>query len=321
MVSGTDEHGTPVMVAADREGLSPRETADRYSKLIRENLRDLGLSYDLFTRTTTANHYRVVQDLFRTLYENGYIVEKTTMGAFSTTTGHTLPDRYIEGTCPICGFDSARGDQCDNCGNQLDPIDLINPRSKIDGTAPVFRETNHLFLDLPAFAEQLTEWVEETGPLADERPQLHARAAQGSEAAADHARPRLGRADSRAPGVRGAGLTSGSTSGSTPSSATCRLRSSGRRTRARPMPGGTGGRTPRRATSTSWARTTSSSTRSSGRASCSGTAREARSERASPLDAAVRHRRKRIPDDGGQAVQRQQGRLDRRRGLPQPLRA
>jgi methionyl-tRNA synthetase len=160
MVSGTDEHGTPVMVAADREGLSPRETADRYSRLIREDLRNLGLSYDLFTRTTTRNHYRVVQDLFKTLYENGHIVEKTTLGAFSAATGHTLPDRYIEGTCPICGFEFARGDQCDNCGNQLDPIDLKNPRSKIDGTTPVFRETQHLFLDLPAFAERLTEWIE-----------------------------------------------------------------------------------------------------------------------------------------------------------------
>jgi methionyl-tRNA synthetase len=160
MVSGTDEHGTPVMVAADREGLSPRETADRYSQLIREDLRNLGLSYDLFTRTTTRNHYRVVQDLFKTLYENGHIVEKTTLGAFSAATGHTLPDRYIEGTCPICGFEFARGDQCDNCGNQLDPIDLKNPRSKIDGTTPVFRETQHLFLDLPAFAERLTEWIE-----------------------------------------------------------------------------------------------------------------------------------------------------------------
>jgi methionyl-tRNA synthetase len=160
MVSGTDEHGTPVMVAADREGLSPRETADRYSRLIREDLRNLGLSYDLFTRTTTRNHYRVVQDLFKTLYENGHIVEKTTLGAFSAATGHTLPDRYIEGTCPICGFEFARGDQCDNCGNQLDPIDLKNPRSKIDGTTPVFRETQHLFLDLPAFAKRLTEWIE-----------------------------------------------------------------------------------------------------------------------------------------------------------------
>ena len=160
MVSGTDEHGTPVMVAADAAGESPAESADRYSQLIREDLRDLGLSYDLFTRTTTVNHYRVTQDLFRTLYEKGYIFERETLGAFSASTGHTLPDRYIEGTCPICGYPHARGDQCDNCGNQLDPTDLIEPRSKIDGTAPVFRETKHLFLDLPAFKDQLTTWIE-----------------------------------------------------------------------------------------------------------------------------------------------------------------
>ncbi|CAN5317009.1 methionine--tRNA ligase [soil metagenome] len=160
MVSGTDEHGTPVMVAADAAGESPRETADRFNRLIREDLRDLGLSYDLFTRTTTANHYRVTQDLFRTLHRKGYIVEKETLGAFSASSGHTLPDRYIEGTCPICGFESARGDQCDNCGNQLDPTDLVDPRSRIDGTAPVFKTTKHLFLDLPAFKDQLTEWIE-----------------------------------------------------------------------------------------------------------------------------------------------------------------
>src|SRR6476469_2845519 len=94
MVSGTDEHGTPVMVAADREGRSPRETADYYNGLIRDDLRNLGIAYDLFTRTTTRNHYRVTQDLFRTLYDRGYVVEHETMGAFSATTGHTLPDRY-----------------------------------------------------------------------------------------------------------------------------------------------------------------------------------------------------------------------------------
>ncbi|MDQ3380709.1 MAG: methionine--tRNA ligase [Actinomycetota bacterium] len=160
MVSGTDEHGTPVMVAADAAGESPRETAERFNQLIREDLRDLGLSYDLFTRTTTANHYRVTQDLLRTLHRKGYIVEQETLGAFSASTGHTLPDRYIEGTCPICGYESARGDQCDNCGNQLDPIDLIDPRSRIDGTTPVFKRTKHLFLDLPAFKDQLTEWIE-----------------------------------------------------------------------------------------------------------------------------------------------------------------
>ena len=160
MISGTDEHGTPVMVAADVAGESPAETAERYNQLIREDLRNLGLSYDLFTRTTTANHYRVTRDIFRTLYEKGYVFEKETLGAFSASTGHTLPDRYIEGTCPICGYESARGDQCDNCGNQLDPTDLIEPRSKIDGTTPVFRETKHLFLDLPAFKEQLSDWIE-----------------------------------------------------------------------------------------------------------------------------------------------------------------
>jgi methionyl-tRNA synthetase len=159
MVSGTDEHGTPIMVAADREGVSPRELVDRNSAIIRDDLRRLGLSYDLFTRTTTRNHYRVVRDLFRTLWEKGYIVEQTAMGAFSATTGQTLPDRYIEGTCPHCGFHGARGDQCDHCGKQLDPIDLIEPRSKVDGEPPVFRETSHLFFDLPAFQEQLAEWI------------------------------------------------------------------------------------------------------------------------------------------------------------------
>ncbi len=160
MVSGTDEHGTPVMVAADREGVSPRELADRFNQLIREDLRKLGLSYDLFTRTTTRNHYRVVQDVFRTLYDKGYLIERTTMGAFSPTTGKTLPDRYIEGTCPICGYPHARGDQCDNCGNQLDPVDLIDPHSTIDGSTPEFRETTHLFLDLPVFGNQLRTWIE-----------------------------------------------------------------------------------------------------------------------------------------------------------------
>jgi methionyl-tRNA synthetase len=160
MVSGTDEHGTPIMVAADRAGVTPRELADRFNRVIRQDLRNLGLSYDIFTRTTTRNHYRVTQDVFKTLYERGYVIEKETLGAFSATTGHTLPDRYIEGTCPICGYPEARGDQCDNCGNQLDPTDLLEPRSRTDGSPPVFRETQHLFLDLPAFAERLREWIE-----------------------------------------------------------------------------------------------------------------------------------------------------------------
>ncbi|MHB1527096.1 MAG: methionine--tRNA ligase [Candidatus Dormibacteria bacterium] len=159
MVSGTDEHGTPILVAADREGVSPREIADRYNAVIAEDLRRLGLSYDLFTRTTTKNHALVVQDMFRTLQERGFLIRQSQLGAFSARTGRTLPDRYIEGTCPHCGYASARGDQCDSCGRMLDPTDLIEPHSRIDGEAPVFRESEHFFLDLPAFAQALSEWI------------------------------------------------------------------------------------------------------------------------------------------------------------------
>lgn len=160
MVSGSDEHGTPILIAADEAGMTPQELADKNHRLIVEDLVGLGVSYDLYTRTTTRNHHAVVQELFLGVYENGYFVEQTTYGAISPSTGRTLPDRYIEGTCPICGYDGARGDQCDNCGNQLDPHDLIDPRSKINGETPEFIETQHFFLDLPALAEALTEWLD-----------------------------------------------------------------------------------------------------------------------------------------------------------------
>ena len=160
MVSGTDEHGTPIQVQADAEGVSARELADRYNRVIVDDLTSLGMTYDLFTRTTTLNHRAVTQEIFTRLLENGYIFPKTTLGAISPSTGRTLPDRYIEGTCPICGYPSARGDQCDNCGNQLDPADLISPRSRINGETPVFTETEHYFLDLPAFAEVLGSWLQ-----------------------------------------------------------------------------------------------------------------------------------------------------------------
>ncbi len=160
MVSGSDEHGTPILIAADEAGMTPQELADKNHRLIVEDLVGLGVSYDLYTRTTTRNHHAVVQELFLGVHENGYFVEQTTYGAISPSTGRTLPDRYIEGTCPICGYDGARGDQCDNCGNQLDPHDLVDPRSKINGETPEFIETQHFFLDLPALADALTEWLD-----------------------------------------------------------------------------------------------------------------------------------------------------------------
>jgi methionyl-tRNA synthetase len=172
MVSGSDEHGTPILIAADEAGVTPQELADTNHRKIIEDFIALGLSYDLYTRTTTRNHHAVVQELFRGVYENGYFVEQTTFGAISPSTGRTLPDRYIEGICPICGYDGARGDQCDNCGNQLDPQDLKNPRSKINGETPEFIETQHFFLDLPALAEALAAWLDEREASGTWRPNV-----------------------------------------------------------------------------------------------------------------------------------------------------
>ena len=172
MVSGTDEHGTPILIAADEAGVSPQALADENHRVIAEDLAALGISYDLYTRTTTRNHTAVVQEMFTGVYDNGYFIEKTTFGARSPSTGRTLPDRYIEGTCPICGYESARGDQCDNCGNQLDPADLGNPRSRINGEVPEFVETQHFFLDLPALADALKEWLDEREASGTWRPNV-----------------------------------------------------------------------------------------------------------------------------------------------------
>ncbi len=159
MVSGTDEHGTPILVQAEQEGVSPQELADRYNRVIVEDLTKLGLSYDLFTRTTTGNHFKVAQAMFRAVHANGYLIPQTGKGAISPSTGRTLPDRYIEGECPICGADGARGDQCDTCGNQLDAAELRNPVSRINGEVPTFIETEHYYLDLPAVATELADWL------------------------------------------------------------------------------------------------------------------------------------------------------------------
>lgn len=172
MVSGSDEHGTPILIAADEAGVTPQQMVDKNHRLIVEDLVGLGVSYDLYTRTTTGNHHLVAQELFTGVYENGYFIEQTTYGAISPSTGRTLPDRYIEGTCPICKEPGARGDQCDACGNQLDPHDLINPVSRINGETPEFIETQHLFLDLPALADALGEWLDERDASGTWRPNV-----------------------------------------------------------------------------------------------------------------------------------------------------
>ncbi len=159
MVSGSDSHGTPVTVTADQEGISPREVFERYHRRFLEAQQAIGISYSLFTHTDTENHHRVSQDIFTRLVEEEYLYRQRQRLLYSESEQRFLPDRYVEGECPNCGYESARGDQCDNCGKLLDAVELINPKSKIDGSTPVVRETEHYFLDLPAFSEKLEAYL------------------------------------------------------------------------------------------------------------------------------------------------------------------
>ncbi|MCC6313204.1 MAG: methionine--tRNA ligase [Thermomicrobiales bacterium] len=164
MVSGSDMHGTPITVAADRLGVTAREFAEANHERIAESFRRLGLAYDLYTTTLTPTHYRVTQEFFLRLLEQGYIFQDTQLAMYDPQAQRFLPDRYVEGTCPHCGYADARGDQCDNCGRTLDAIELIAPRSKLSGATPETRETTHFFLDLPQFQERLERWVADTSP-------------------------------------------------------------------------------------------------------------------------------------------------------------
>ena len=159
MVSGSDSHGTPITIRADREGVTPEEVVDRYHAQFLESWERLGISFDLYTSTHTENHQQVVHDLFRVLLDRGYIYTGYTLLAYCPECGRFLPDRYVEGTCPNCGFPRARGDQCDRCGRTLDPQDLLEPRCALCGTTPEFRESEHFFLKLTAFQQPLLEWV------------------------------------------------------------------------------------------------------------------------------------------------------------------
>jgi methionyl-tRNA synthetase len=162
MVSGSDSHGTPITVRAEEEGKSPKEVFERFHHSFLDMFQRLGISYDLFTHTDTENHHRVSQDFFLALLGKGYLYKQVQEQMYSEAMGRFLPDRYVEGTCPVCGYEAARGDQCDKCGKLLDPKDLLNPRSKLDGSTPVIRQTEHFFLDLPKLAEVgLIAWLDQ----------------------------------------------------------------------------------------------------------------------------------------------------------------
>ncbi len=162
MVSGSDSHGTPVTVKAEEEGKTPAEIFELYHGRFLQLFQKLGLSYDLFTHTDTENHHQVSQDIFLELLDKEYLYRKTTKQMYSPLAQKFLPDRYVEGTCPNCGYTRARGDQCDNCNTLFESAkELINPRSKMDSSPLELRDTEHYFLDLPAIAENgLAEWIQ-----------------------------------------------------------------------------------------------------------------------------------------------------------------
>lgn len=160
MVSGSDTHGTPITVKAEQEGVRPNEIIDRFHPEILGYWESLGISFDLFTTTDTPNHHRVAREFFTRLLENGYLYRKSELQFFDEQRQQFLPDRYVEGTCPHCGYNPARGDQCDNCGKILDPQDLIGPVSKLSGSVPIEKETEHYYWRLSAFQEPLLEWLE-----------------------------------------------------------------------------------------------------------------------------------------------------------------
>jgi len=160
MVSGSDAHGTPVTLQAEAQGIPPRAYFERYHRRFLDDWVRLGISFDLFTHTDTENHAAVAQDIFRALYDNGLISLGAMTQLYCETDRQFLPDRYVEGTCPHCGYPDARGDQCDTCGRTLDAIDLIAPRCRLCGRRPVSREATHFFLDLPALQEQILAYIE-----------------------------------------------------------------------------------------------------------------------------------------------------------------
>ena len=159
MVSGSDAHGTPVTVRADAEGTTPLQIYQHYHRGFLELFLKLGLSYDLFTSTHTENHFKVSQSIFLALQRNGYLYTERQQQWYSPTQKRYLPDRYVEGTCYLCGYPNARGDQCDNCGNLLDATLLQNPRSKIDGVAPELLETEHFYLDLGKLQPEIVDFL------------------------------------------------------------------------------------------------------------------------------------------------------------------
>lgn len=161
MVSGSDQHGTPITVRAEQEKKPPQQIADHYHRGFLDSWKKLGINFDLFTSTHTQNHFEVVHDIFLNLLNKGYIYKGSMSLPYCPKCRRFLPDRYVKGICPHCGSDQARGDQCEECGRPLNPTDLINLQCGLCGTSPQIRDSEHFFLRLSAFTDQLLAWVKQ----------------------------------------------------------------------------------------------------------------------------------------------------------------
>lgn len=159
MIGGSDEHGVPITIKAKAEGVTPQDIVDRYHKIIKDSFAELGISFDIYSRTTSDIHARTASEFFRRLYENGQFVEKTSMQLFDEKANQFLADRYVTGECPHCHAEGAYGDQCEKCGTSLNATDLINPKSAITGNTPVLRETKHWYLPLDRWQSALEKWI------------------------------------------------------------------------------------------------------------------------------------------------------------------
>ena len=159
MIGGSDEHGVPITIKAQKEGVTPQDIVDRYHKIIKDSMEGLGISFDIYGRTTSQTHRKTASEFFKKLYDKGEFIEKTSMQFYDEEADQWLADRYITGTCPHCGNEGAYGDQCEACGTSLNATDLINPRSAITGNVPVLKETKHWYMPLDKWEPRLRQWI------------------------------------------------------------------------------------------------------------------------------------------------------------------
>ena len=160
-ICGSDEHGVPITITADKEGITPKQVIDRYHEINKKAFDQFGMSFDIYSRTSIETHHKTAQTFFKSYYDQGILVEKKTMQFFDEKAKMFLPDRYVEGTCPNCGYEEARSDECERCGSLYEPNDLRNPKSKITGETPVLKETSHWYFPLGRFQERIEKYIDE----------------------------------------------------------------------------------------------------------------------------------------------------------------